>query len=225
MVCSRVKSCFEINLLTEICDLQLEACAHPFFDVLREPNACLPNGRAFPPLWNFTPQGEYCITNVLGFRGFVLLLIMPNPSQSCPVHLLNCVIVSFLSMPRSKFFPLRRIKLWSGTDQIHRQYKWVFGCYFTKQGIILCQAVKWGTNTSYFWWNGRLVSFYVCRLIFTRVLVKKYVVESWHAWNRSCLAICFQLLAYRYTAGFFWCAFTVIDELLSFFFFRSGCYI
>lgn len=34
----------------------LEACAHPFFDDLREPNACLPNGRAFPPLWNFTPQ-------------------------------------------------------------------------------------------------------------------------------------------------------------------------
>ncbi|PSS13967.1 Shaggy-related protein kinase [Actinidia chinensis var. chinensis] len=34
----------------------LEACAHPFFDDLREPNACLPNGRAFPPLWNFTPE-------------------------------------------------------------------------------------------------------------------------------------------------------------------------
>ncbi|KAL3536865.1 hypothetical protein ACH5RR_000231 [Cinchona calisaya] len=34
----------------------LEACAHPFFDSLREPNACLPNGRALPPLFNFTPQ-------------------------------------------------------------------------------------------------------------------------------------------------------------------------
>ncbi|CAI9101723.1 OLC1v1039117C3 [Oldenlandia corymbosa var. corymbosa] len=34
----------------------LEACAHPFFDSLREPNACLPNGRAFPPLFDFTPQ-------------------------------------------------------------------------------------------------------------------------------------------------------------------------
>ncbi|XP_058223819.1 shaggy-related protein kinase alpha-like [Rhododendron vialii] len=34
----------------------LEACAHPFFDDLRETNACLPNGRPLPPLWNFTPQ-------------------------------------------------------------------------------------------------------------------------------------------------------------------------
>ncbi|KAL3348924.1 hypothetical protein AABB24_022206 [Solanum stoloniferum] len=34
----------------------LEACAHPFFDSLREPNACLPNGRPLPPLFNFTPQ-------------------------------------------------------------------------------------------------------------------------------------------------------------------------
>nr|CAA11862.1 shaggy kinase 7 [Petunia x hybrida] len=34
----------------------LEACAHPFFDALREPNASLPNGRPLPPLFNFTPQ-------------------------------------------------------------------------------------------------------------------------------------------------------------------------
>lgn len=34
----------------------LEACAHPFFDDLRDPNACLPNGRALPPLFNFTAQ-------------------------------------------------------------------------------------------------------------------------------------------------------------------------
>ncbi|CAN4111725.1 unnamed protein product [Withania somnifera] len=34
----------------------LEACAHPFFDALREPNACLPNGRPLPPLFNFTAQ-------------------------------------------------------------------------------------------------------------------------------------------------------------------------
>ncbi|KAK4483450.1 hypothetical protein RD792_010637 [Penstemon davidsonii] len=34
----------------------LEACAHPFFDDLREPNACLPNGRALPPLFNFTNE-------------------------------------------------------------------------------------------------------------------------------------------------------------------------
>ncbi|KAL0712312.1 hypothetical protein Bca4012_019290 [Brassica carinata] len=34
----------------------LEACAHPFFDDLRDPNISLPNGRALPPLFNFTAQ-------------------------------------------------------------------------------------------------------------------------------------------------------------------------
>ncbi|CAH2090390.1 unnamed protein product [Euphydryas editha] len=32
----------------------LQACAHGFFDELREPNARLPNGRPLPPLFNFT---------------------------------------------------------------------------------------------------------------------------------------------------------------------------
>lgn len=36
--------------------LQLEACAHPFFDELREPNARLPNGRPLPPLFNFKQE-------------------------------------------------------------------------------------------------------------------------------------------------------------------------
>ncbi|KAH6817869.1 shaggy-like protein kinase 32 [Perilla frutescens var. frutescens] len=34
----------------------LEACAHPFFDDLRDPNACLPNGRPLPPLFNFAAE-------------------------------------------------------------------------------------------------------------------------------------------------------------------------
>ncbi|XP_008803034.1 shaggy-related protein kinase epsilon-like isoform X1 [Phoenix dactylifera] len=34
----------------------LEACAHPFFDELRDPNLRLPNGQPLPPLFNFTPQ-------------------------------------------------------------------------------------------------------------------------------------------------------------------------
>ncbi|KAH9618243.1 hypothetical protein KSS87_001647 [Heliosperma pusillum] len=34
----------------------LEACAHHFFDDLREPNVCLSNGKPLPPLFNFTPQ-------------------------------------------------------------------------------------------------------------------------------------------------------------------------
>ena len=36
--------------------MQLEACAHPFFDELREPNARLPNGRPLPPLFNFKQE-------------------------------------------------------------------------------------------------------------------------------------------------------------------------
>ncbi|XP_075642077.1 glycogen synthase kinase-3 homolog MsK-3-like [Castanea sativa] len=31
----------------------LEAMVHPFFDELRDPNTCLPNGRPLPPLFNF----------------------------------------------------------------------------------------------------------------------------------------------------------------------------
>ncbi|XP_057805631.1 shaggy-related protein kinase alpha-like [Salvia miltiorrhiza] len=34
----------------------LEACAHPFFDELRAPNAFLPNGRPLPPLFDFSPE-------------------------------------------------------------------------------------------------------------------------------------------------------------------------
>ncbi|THF97946.1 hypothetical protein TEA_015189 [Camellia sinensis var. sinensis] len=34
----------------------LEACAHPFFDELREPSARLPNGRPLPPLFNFKQE-------------------------------------------------------------------------------------------------------------------------------------------------------------------------
>lgn len=33
----------------------LEACAHPFFDELRDPATRLPNGRPLPPLFNFRP--------------------------------------------------------------------------------------------------------------------------------------------------------------------------
>lgn len=37
----------------------LQACAHPFFDELREGNLRLPNGRDLPPLFNFTEHGMY----------------------------------------------------------------------------------------------------------------------------------------------------------------------
>lgn len=35
----------------------LQACAHPFFNELRESNQKLPNGRDLPPLFNFTEAG------------------------------------------------------------------------------------------------------------------------------------------------------------------------
>ena len=35
----------------------MEACAHAFFNELRQPGTRMPNGRDFPPLYNFTPQG------------------------------------------------------------------------------------------------------------------------------------------------------------------------
>ncbi|XP_064394364.1 glycogen synthase kinase-3 beta-like [Halichondria panicea] len=34
----------------------MEACAHSMFNELRLPNSRMPNGRDFPPLYNFTPQ-------------------------------------------------------------------------------------------------------------------------------------------------------------------------
>lgn len=36
----------------------MEACAHAFFNELRHPSVRMPNGREFPPLFNFTQQGE-----------------------------------------------------------------------------------------------------------------------------------------------------------------------
>jgi serine/threonine protein kinase len=34
-----------------------EACAHPFFDELRNPSTVLPNGKPLPPLFNFSEIG------------------------------------------------------------------------------------------------------------------------------------------------------------------------
>jgi len=37
----------------------LQACAHPFFDELREPGTRLPAGKDLPPLFNFTSEGMF----------------------------------------------------------------------------------------------------------------------------------------------------------------------
>jgi serine/threonine protein kinase len=37
----------------------LEACSHPFFDELRNPNTTLPNGQPLPPvIYNFSDAGK-----------------------------------------------------------------------------------------------------------------------------------------------------------------------
>lgn len=83
---------------------QLEACAHPFFDDLRDPNACLPNGRPLPPLFNFGAEGEewfvFVSLKLLTLWKFLRLLCLF--SQNWPVCLLNCWNASSRTMPRSE---------------------------------------------------------------------------------------------------------------------------
>ena len=62
---------------------QLEACVHPFFDELRDPNTRLPSGRPLPPLFNFKPQGMFkLVSNAISlsyhYCGLALVLILQN---------------------------------------------------------------------------------------------------------------------------------------------------
>lgn len=59
-----------------ICN-QLEAMVHPFFDELRDPNTCLPNGRPLPPLFNFKAHGKN------HFNLSLYCFICPNQCQLC----------------------------------------------------------------------------------------------------------------------------------------------
>lgn len=59
----------------------LKACAHPFFDELRqEGNHTLPNGREMPPLFNFTEHGKF-------FLGFFCLF--PRKENKKTISKLN----------------------------------------------------------------------------------------------------------------------------------------
>uniref|UniRef100_A0AAX7VGU1 [tau protein] kinase n=1 Tax=Astatotilapia calliptera TaxID=8154 RepID=A0AAX7VGU1_ASTCA len=49
-LCSRLLEYTPVTRLSP-----LEACAHAFFDELRQPNTRLPSGRELPPLFNFSP--------------------------------------------------------------------------------------------------------------------------------------------------------------------------
>ncbi|XP_049875131.1 glycogen synthase kinase-3 beta isoform X3 [Pectinophora gossypiella] len=55
----------------------LQACAHSFFDELREAGARLPNGRPLPPLFNFT---EY----ELGIQPSLNDFLKPRPAPAAP---------------------------------------------------------------------------------------------------------------------------------------------
>ncbi|KAL7235734.1 hypothetical protein ACSBR1_019096 [Camellia fascicularis] len=60
---------FQKRLPPEAVDL-LEACIHPFFDELRDPNTRLPNDRPLPPLFNFKPQDMSTFTIMLKCKSY-----------------------------------------------------------------------------------------------------------------------------------------------------------
>ncbi|KAK9067298.1 hypothetical protein SSX86_014624 [Deinandra increscens subsp. villosa] len=58
----------------------LEACTHPFFTELRDPNTRLPNGRPLPPLFNFRPQ------ELKGASVELLAKLIPEHARKqCPI--------------------------------------------------------------------------------------------------------------------------------------------
>jgi len=58
----------------------LEACAHTFFDELRVPGATLPDGKPFPPLFNFLPS-EIALAEQ---KGIIDILCPPHTKQNSP---------------------------------------------------------------------------------------------------------------------------------------------
>lgn len=56
-LCSRLLEYTPVTRLSP-----LEACAHAFFDELRQPNTRLPSGRELPLLFNFSPVGQLNIS-------------------------------------------------------------------------------------------------------------------------------------------------------------------
>eukprot|EP01112_Ceratiomyxa_fruticulosa_P020823 TRINITY_DN7200_c0_g1_i1.p1 TRINITY_DN7200_c0_g1~~TRINITY_DN7200_c0_g1_i1.p1 ORF type:complete len:468 (-),score=74.62 TRINITY_DN7200_c0_g1_i1:314-1717(-) len=56
----------------------IEACAHAFFDELRDPNTHLPNGKPLPPLFNFTPDEQANAKHLLK------ILVPPHMASQLP---------------------------------------------------------------------------------------------------------------------------------------------
>ncbi|KAB5560710.1 hypothetical protein DKX38_005667 [Salix brachista] len=81
----------------------LEACAHPFFDELREPNARLPNGRSLPSLFNFKQElngaSPELVNNYFWGVLFCVLITMrqlPSLALCAKVMLLRSLVVTAL---------------------------------------------------------------------------------------------------------------------------------
>lgn len=67
----------------------MEACVHPFFDELRNPNIRLPNGNLPPPLFDFTPEGGSLfsfILFILFHLTHVLILTVPGSDRSAELE-------------------------------------------------------------------------------------------------------------------------------------------
>ena len=50
----------------------IEAMCHPFFDELRGEGARMPNGKDFPPLFNFTREGTVSVASFPGKEGMLI---------------------------------------------------------------------------------------------------------------------------------------------------------
>ena len=64
----------------------MEACAHAFFNELRQPGSRMPSGREFPPLYNFTAQGMWCI------RALIHIQYIADKKDSYRYHSVLCSI-------------------------------------------------------------------------------------------------------------------------------------
>lgn len=68
----------------------LEACLHPFFSELRQPDVTLPNHRPLPPLFNFTQEGRVSdfqtslfLHNILMERMILPLIVFQISVTAC----------------------------------------------------------------------------------------------------------------------------------------------
>lgn len=89
-LCSRLLEYTPVTRLSP-----LEACAHAFFDELRQPNTRLPSGRELPPLFNFSPVGQHVLFFFFFFPAVCFLHRL-----SAVIYILSVSLIMF-SLPCS----------------------------------------------------------------------------------------------------------------------------